>query len=66
MKHGLRCWCVAASRLEEELNRQVDITKDDSSSADQLRDALRGLAGDKVSPDDDWLHYGSAEQFSHS
>ena len=29
-------------------NRQTDITKDDSSSADQLREAFRGMAGDKV------------------
>lgn len=28
---------------------QVDITKDDTSSADQLREAFRGMAGEKVS-----------------
>lgn len=27
---------------------KTDITKDDSSSADQLREAFRGLAGEKV------------------
>jgi len=29
-------------------DKQTDITKDDSSSADQLREAFRGMAGEKV------------------
>lgn len=29
-------------------NNQVDITKDDSSSSEQLREAFRSMAGDKV------------------
>jgi hypothetical protein len=31
---------------------QVDLTKDDSSSPDQLREAFRGMAGEKVG-----IHY---------
>jgi hypothetical protein len=32
----------------QQLTGQTDITKDDSSSADQLREAFRGMAGEKV------------------
>ncbi len=38
---GKRCNC-------ELIEYQVDITKDDASSPEQVREAFRGLAGDKV------------------
>jgi hypothetical protein len=34
--------------VEKRAHVQTDITKDDSSSADQLREAFRGMAGEKV------------------
>jgi hypothetical protein len=40
---------LQAPKWYAKLIDQTDITKDDSSSADQLREAFRGMAGDKVS-----------------
>ena len=45
IKHGWSCWYLAATGNRAfELTIQVDITKDDSSSATQIRDAFKGMS----------------------
>lgn len=50
---------------ECKLMPQTDITKDDSSSAEQLREAFRGMAGEKVRPRPSKLHEAKTDMFSH-